>query len=444
VLLLATPEVQAQEDAVVKVYAFRATRNGVGTGFFISPDGYLLTAYHVVQGANQIEIAHERLGIFSNVRVESISPEYDLARLRVLNARTDFPTLVVDQTSDFRGQLSTSGFPKSGPLQRFLLRATRETFVSSLQIQYPNGAPIFTSQGFDVIPLDVTIYSGMSGGPVIGAKGVVGILSGSYNEGGSIAWAIPTSYLRNLRTVDQPPSSTAWPPLGMSEYWRSMLAPVRINQQVGAYYDQFVRDVEVLAQSYEALFQSAQATYMSLLSYKSLLQTVAEDPSLKNDMQAANEFLGSHAQASMGSLRNFFSLSTDMNNAAQRIRVTFSSIGAWIVDESGIDDQKGWALVADLQNLKEEYQDLTGTYGIDSYLGLDTQAALQSTPRLQAALQRVGENPGLQARAYIDFLDAWIPVLQQYHSPHALIFFNRDVSKFRRALQLFEPIVYEK
>ena len=40
----------------------------------------------------------------------------------------------------------------------------------------------------------VVCYNGLSGGPVISKGGVVGVLSGSFAQSGTIAWAIPAKY----------------------------------------------------------------------------------------------------------------------------------------------------------------------------------------------------------------------------------------------------------
>jgi S1-C subfamily serine protease len=74
-------------DAVVKIYATKGVRTSLGSGFFIRKDGLLLTAYHVVEGANDIEIFDHQKRRYDDVLVKSISPKYDIAVLHVQDAR---------------------------------------------------------------------------------------------------------------------------------------------------------------------------------------------------------------------------------------------------------------------------------------------------------------------------------------------------------------------
>lgn len=437
--------VHGQGNPIVKIYARRTGGVSQGTGFFTTSGGQVITAYHVVQGARKIEIIHERLGTFADIRVDYFSSKYDLAVLQVLNPRTDMPFLNIDHTASVAGQLETSGYPRDGVLQHFSGRATTGSFVDSRRMYDARGNSLFNI-GIDVIPVDFTIYSGMSGAPVIGRLGVVGILSGSYNEGGSIAWAIPSKYLsaKYLTAASQPPHAITWPRVSMSAGWRTMLGQVRLSREIGGYYSQLVDDIEDLARTYEEMHQQAQTAHLMLLAHRPVLQTVISDPALRGDFQAANEFLTPTGAKAFGSLRGFFSSSGKMYEAAQRLRVSYSKLIAWISDESGLDKRRGRALVRDIRNLMAEYKGFTGAYGIDNYLGLDTKRLTTSWPRLNRAVEQAKGRPSEQARAQLTFFDAWLPALQQYVSPKALIFMNRDVSKFRRLLQLFEPIVYER
>src|ERR1700751_4864982 len=83
--IIICPFAQAQE-ALVRIYVTLSNGRSQGSGFFTSNDGKIITAYHVIQGANAIEVRSEKLGTFTNIRVDSISPDYDLAVLQVLNS----------------------------------------------------------------------------------------------------------------------------------------------------------------------------------------------------------------------------------------------------------------------------------------------------------------------------------------------------------------------
>ena len=70
----------------------------------------------------------------------------------------------------------------------------------SLQLYDLFKRPIF-AKSIPIIPLNLLIYNGMSGGPIINSKGnVIGMLSGSINVGGSLAWGIPSKAIISLIT----------------------------------------------------------------------------------------------------------------------------------------------------------------------------------------------------------------------------------------------------
>jgi S1-C subfamily serine protease len=71
-------------EAVVRIIGegVSVTKDTLGTGFFISPDGAVLTCYHVIVDARDIDVVvdgvHHR-----NVLVTGIAPDDDLAELQV-------------------------------------------------------------------------------------------------------------------------------------------------------------------------------------------------------------------------------------------------------------------------------------------------------------------------------------------------------------------------
>jgi hypothetical protein len=106
-------------------------------------------------------------------------------------------------------------------------RLTSAGTVSSLSVSSAGGRRVF-AENIDVYPVDVTVYSGMSGAPVVGSNdSVIGILSGSFDEGRGIAWAIPITYVTTLMQTQplmKPPNQVAvWPELSlMASGWISL------------------------------------------------------------------------------------------------------------------------------------------------------------------------------------------------------------------------------
>lgn len=428
------------QDAVVKIYTVGSSGAGQGTGFFSSKDGQIVTAYHVVQNATRIEVVHDRLGSFSDIEVEFISPDHDLAVLQIVNTIVQTPFMSFrDVAPTSADELETDGYPRGGEKQQFHGRPTRSGFVSAQTIRDSKGVRLF-NQDMDVVSLDLTIYSGMSGAPVVGGGGVIGVLSGSYQEGGGIAWAIPTKYLRQLQEVRKKPTDMSeWPRLTlMSNAWQNLRASVRLNASAAAAYDQYVDQVEGLARVYDELHEHVLVAYNDFAVLKPFLEKVASDPRLGSDTQAAREFLEYPASKSGESFRKMVDLLNEYGSTKRQVAVAMSNIMAWVVDESNLSNTEGVALTKKMKVIRDDYKDLQ--QGLDAYLGIDLQRLGTSLPNLAQGLHNA--TPAQEARAWIAFIDAWQPALEAYGSYQALTYMTRDISKFRRVAQLFESVVY--
>ncbi len=431
---LTTPA--AAQDAVVKIYGERPGGASQGTGFFTSGDGQIVTAYHVVEGASRIRVVHDRLGTFADLRVEFIAPQYDLAVLRLENVVDETPSLALDVAADLSGQLELSGYPRGGLLQRFRGHATRTGVVNSHTIRDDRGRRLFDEE------LDAVIYSGMSGGPVMGPGGVIGVLSGSYSEGGGIGWAIPAKYLQQLTEVNRRPDELRWPRLTlMAAAWRNLRATVRLNTEASRTFERFVEEVETAARIFDEMYQQALTVRLNFMAHRPFLQRVIDDPALRNDWDAASRFLEPTGTRAFGSFRRFLDLSSEYADISRRLGPAMAGTITWITQESGLDDRRGQALAEEIREIRRDIADLRG--GIDAYLGIDQQEVLASLPILRQGLERTAGRAGEQARVQLTFIDTWLPAIERYASGDALVFMTTSISALRRLAGLFEPIVYE-
>lgn len=164
-------------------------RNGTsyGTGFVISEDGYIVTNYHVIDGAQKISVA------FS---VSDDDEEYD-AELIGGDEQTDIAVLKIDKTgltavefgksSDLIvGELAiTIGNPMGSELSGTVTAGIISALNRSLTVE---------ERKMTLIQTDASINNGNSGGPLINSYGqVVGITSAkiaSYYADG-LGFAIP-------------------------------------------------------------------------------------------------------------------------------------------------------------------------------------------------------------------------------------------------------------
>jgi serine protease Do len=157
-----------------------------GSGFFIDPQGYLLTAQHVVDKSKALEV---RLadGQRLPARLVAADSQIDLAILKV-QSETELPILSLTDSDNIRvGHLAlVFGYPfgrESSMNLGIISRAGRT---------YPDSA------SFDFIQTDAGAYSGGSGGPLLNSKGhVIGMITMA-SERGNMGFAIPINVIKRV------------------------------------------------------------------------------------------------------------------------------------------------------------------------------------------------------------------------------------------------------
>jgi len=165
-------------------------QRGVGSGFLISDDGYVLTNAHVVDGADEVIVTMTDRREFK-ARVLGSDKRSDVALLKV--DATRLPSLVVGDSGKIRvGEwVIAIGSP-------FNLESTVTAGIISAKSRD-------TGEYLPLIQSDVAVNPGNSGGPLINMRGeVIGInsqiatLSGAYN---GISFAVPIDEV--MRVSDQ-------------------------------------------------------------------------------------------------------------------------------------------------------------------------------------------------------------------------------------------------
>jgi S1-C subfamily serine protease len=169
---------------------------GAGSGFVIDARGYILTNFHVVEGAQSIEVV---LGDQSRYPAKFIGADQrnDVALLKIdPKGKNLVPLPLGDSTSLQVGQkVLAIGNP-------FGFQSTLTTGVVSAL-----GRTVQTSQTTfidEAIQTDAAINRGNSGGPLINTHGeVIGINSAIYTPSGTtagIGFAIPINTAKNIAT----------------------------------------------------------------------------------------------------------------------------------------------------------------------------------------------------------------------------------------------------
>jgi S1-C subfamily serine protease len=175
----------------------RERQQALGSGFVIDKAGHLVTNFHVVQGAQQIEVSFTNRDSVK-ARVVGSDPSSDIAVLEVdVDARALRPLRL---GSSDQVEVGDSVVAIGNPLG--LERSVTAGIVSALHrpLTAPND---FTID--DVIQTDASINSGNSGGPLIAANGrVIGvntaIATGGTGARGNIGigFAVPIDTVRDV------------------------------------------------------------------------------------------------------------------------------------------------------------------------------------------------------------------------------------------------------
>ncbi|WP_144151095.1 Do family serine endopeptidase [Paraburkholderia sp. BCC1885] len=162
----------------------------LGSGVIVSSEGYILTNQHVVDGADQIEIALAD-GRTTTAKVIGVDPETDLAVLKV--NLTNLPTITLGRMDQTRvGDVVLAIGNPFGVGQTVTMG-----IVSALG---RNHLGINTFENF--IQTDAAINPGNSGGALVDVNGnLLGINTAIYSRSGGslgIGFAIPVSTARSV------------------------------------------------------------------------------------------------------------------------------------------------------------------------------------------------------------------------------------------------------
>jgi S1-C subfamily serine protease len=159
-------------------------QEGQGSGFVIDKDGHILTNYHVIAEARQVEVTmHNRKKY--KATVIGTDPAHDLAVIQIKGADL-VPAVLGDSHNLQVGQkvyAIGNPFGLAGTMTRGIVSSIRP-------VREPNGATID-----EAIQTDAAINPGNSGGPLMNWHGeVIGIntmILSSVNQNAGIGFAIP-------------------------------------------------------------------------------------------------------------------------------------------------------------------------------------------------------------------------------------------------------------
>jgi S1-C subfamily serine protease len=159
-------------------------QEGQGSGFVIDKEGHILTNYHVIADARQVEVTMHNRKKF-RATVIGTDPAHDLAVIKI-----EAPNLTPAVLGDSRNlQVGQKVYAIGNPFG--LAGTMTRGIVSSIRpVKEPNGATID-----EAIQTDAAINPGNSGGPLMNGHGeVIGIntmILSSVGQNAGIGFAIP-------------------------------------------------------------------------------------------------------------------------------------------------------------------------------------------------------------------------------------------------------------
>lgn len=175
-------------EAVVQV----KTPRGLGSGFFINEDGYLLTNFHVIEGETQISVdvyplVNDKIEkkTYKEVRIVALNKFFDLALLKIEEKPASKFKYVILGNSD-KLQTGDRVFAIGSPLG--LDRTVTEGIISTKTREI---------EGLLYLQTTAQINPGNSGGPLFNLSGeVIGITNMKIRSGEGIGFAIPVNHVK--------------------------------------------------------------------------------------------------------------------------------------------------------------------------------------------------------------------------------------------------------
>ena len=148
-------------------------QHGIGSGFIVRSDGYIVTNNHVVENARQLQIILRDQPKKYDARVIGTSPEDDIAVLKI--DAQDLPALSWGDSNALKvGQLAIAIGSPLGQ-QNSVTKGVISALHRSIQVPDPSSAG-GTENILNAIQTDAQINPGNSGGPLLNSAGqVIGV-----------------------------------------------------------------------------------------------------------------------------------------------------------------------------------------------------------------------------------------------------------------------------
>ena len=175
---------------------------GIGSGFIINEEGYILTNYHVIKGAQEISVTLSN-DVTTTAQIVNYDENQDVAMIKITDESVKIPATVELGDSDSLQpgeEVIAIGTPLSTELSSTVTKGIISATSRSVAVQ--------SGVTMNLIQTDAAINAGNSGGPLVNTKGeVVGInsskISGEAVEG--IGFSIPINDIKDkIESLSKP------------------------------------------------------------------------------------------------------------------------------------------------------------------------------------------------------------------------------------------------
>lgn len=169
------------------------TQEGLGSGVIVSPDGYILTNNHVVEGATEVTVRLADQRVFK-ARVIGTDPQSDVAVLRIDAQK--LPAITLGDSS--RVQVGDFVIAIGNPFRRELQQTVTFGIISAT-----GRGNLGIAEYGDFIQTDAAINPGNSGGALVNMRGeLIGINTAIFTRGApanaGVGFAIPINMAREV------------------------------------------------------------------------------------------------------------------------------------------------------------------------------------------------------------------------------------------------------
>jgi len=237
---------QNVSPGVVSIQVFtQAGQSGLGSGFVVDKEGHIVTNYHVVDGADEVEV-HFPSGLKVYGEVLAVDLDSDLAVIKVDVDPDQLIPLPIGDSDQVRVGQSVVAIGNPYGLTGTMTIGIVSARGRTLESIRPTGAGTYFSAG-DLIQTDATINPGNSGGPLLNLNGeVIGINRAIQTSGGfttsvsntGIGFAVSSNILQRVLPSLKRGEAYDYPFLGLTSLSSLSLTEVErldLPQSTGAY-----------------------------------------------------------------------------------------------------------------------------------------------------------------------------------------------------------------